>query len=257
MYCGNCGTEIPDHAKFCNNCGSSCGETGATVIIPETTQGNFNQQESTPPIPVKAKKIKPMTLILSLVGLAVLACVFVFVFKGSPEPEGKYISFQSQQEFLMCEKPVNNMGTLVYYYLPYGESFYKEIEHNYRVSSSKIIIEGVGEDEGKEFVFEYVNNGEYLINTSYYLEGEIPAGKHFDASLKGVAEDKDMNVYNMEFSKDGKFKFIFKDGKEFEHEYEREGDLIKYSYPSLKIDVVNLIYNGRLYPNGYYKLHTD
>ena len=44
MFCGKCGTQVPDDNKFCSNCGSPMGDTAPSQATTEVPQ-NTNQEK--------------------------------------------------------------------------------------------------------------------------------------------------------------------------------------------------------------------
>ena len=63
MYCSNCGKELPDNAKFCNNCGAQQGAAQPAAAPrpqpapPPPPQGQYpTQPEPTTPVPNGKKK---------------------------------------------------------------------------------------------------------------------------------------------------------------------------------------------------------
>ena len=43
MFCSNCGAQLPDHAKFCNMCGTPTG-VGGPAPQAGARQQNFRQE---------------------------------------------------------------------------------------------------------------------------------------------------------------------------------------------------------------------
>ena len=64
MYCPECGAELPDNSKFCNDCGNKIhiqsSEQTQTTSSPEPQQAVTEQQpQATPPITATAPNTKP------------------------------------------------------------------------------------------------------------------------------------------------------------------------------------------------------
>lgn len=74
MFCSKCGTEIPDNAVFCPECGNRLGNTGTGL--------NY-QTKPTYQTAVVPKRKKFYIIIAAIVGLAVIALVSFFLIRGA------------------------------------------------------------------------------------------------------------------------------------------------------------------------------
>lgn len=73
MYCIHCGTQLPDNAKFCHNCGNAIS-TGRTSPEPPAPQ----PAPPTPQPPI-AKKQRPKWMVPLIVGASVMAALIVVI----------------------------------------------------------------------------------------------------------------------------------------------------------------------------------
>ena len=73
-YCSNCGQEVQDGVKFCNNCGAPVNGDGAQQVNAEQGRQTNNAYQYYDQIPAKeSKKKRSMLTALFGIGLLILA----------------------------------------------------------------------------------------------------------------------------------------------------------------------------------------
>ncbi len=95
MFCNQCGTEIPENAKFCNKCGCAVnaeGEEKKIIHTAENTKAEPNKTETAKEPPYmkycdKMKKINKLTLIAQFLSVILgLSILFLPIYQYKYEP---------------------------------------------------------------------------------------------------------------------------------------------------------------------------
>jgi hypothetical protein len=105
MYCGNCGVQMSDGARFCSGCGSSLG---ATASEPSAGVGSAIPGDVIPAAaPTAASGRRPGVLIAGVVALAVVGGIGGYAIKGQftpAKPKVKTFSAASLDEQIKDSK---------------------------------------------------------------------------------------------------------------------------------------------------------
>lgn len=82
MFCSNCGTQIPDHSRFCAACGKAAGMPPEQAPAPKSTVPNAPRQRIT------GRKKTDISLIFTIINCAVIVlsvgAYFLFLRQGAP-----------------------------------------------------------------------------------------------------------------------------------------------------------------------------
>ncbi len=88
MFCTKCGKEVPAHCKFCQNCGEPIITSTSTEVPKSLSEDIQTSNETTPETSSPKKKGTPkksrkkLLLLCGIPVLAILAIVFIFIYKN-------------------------------------------------------------------------------------------------------------------------------------------------------------------------------
>jgi hypothetical protein len=222
MYCGKCGTEVPDGFEYCMKCGTKISATDSSIATL-----------------TKKKKWKLIIPILIVLLLAVSAGVY-FIFLRAPEIEGTYVKpFYSKSIFeyrFALDDGSSTKGT----YEEWIDDF-NLINGTYEVKNGQVTTTGIM--LGDTYIETYDIYKGYLVPAEYSYDGIIPNSKTFDVKCS-----KDESYY--QFNADGTLSRQFKNSDDQivnqSGTYQRDGDLIKFKIEGQEGDFTLLIYKGRI-----------
>lgn len=234
MFCGKCGSNIPDGYEFCMKCGTKIDLESLevdTIQIPVMS----NQ------VPSNKNRLKILIPVVVLVVIAISIGSY-FVFFTSTKIEGRYNGYSSYDDGYFdftTDKTSSNKGTYVYLLsniLDYPENGVWEIK------DGKLIISDYYHDN--DILLMYKN---YIYYADYTYKCKIPDGKTFDL-ICTLGESK------YSFSKNGAFTSTY-EGDVTTGTYERDGDTIsvKLKQPTTRKDFRLLIVEDGINNSAYYK----
>lgn len=223
MYCPNCGTQLPDDAEFCRNCGARVGARGDRGSG-ESLQGTAAEK--------KRKLSGGWITLISLASVLVLFCaIFLPIYYSAPllpvasatsDGNARFTyDFDKKTGILKIEEKAKRTEDENYWYnrSPYADDQWlialSDISSNYNVQSLQLCCSyGFSNDTLEEYVF---GNNKYIAN------GKI---KEIDNSYT--------DLDNSEYNRRERYVFEAKNNRlekvtEFS-DYDRDGSSYTYFY---------------------------
>ena len=225
MYCGTCGKELPDGAKFCNGCGAAQSEAvttepKTTPVVNQTTLPTAEKPEK------KKKKVnkKLLAVVAVVLMVAVVAAIVIPIFFPSKEDTGKETIYVCVNEVYYNFKgdPVRNIA-------------YKYDEAGNLLSSKADIAEDTVLFDEELQVYTYVNGicdgtvdqiDEYSYNEFGYLIQQTSNHNGNFTVEYTYNEDNDFVSYVQKFEPSGEDDAETAAPASYECKYSNDGYLV-------------------------------
>lgn len=173
MFCPQCGNNLPEDARFCDNCGHNLNaaeapSTTANQASPAQDRPRQENQPQAPPAPQAKKGFNPALLVIPLVIIIVAAAVFLFNQDSTPTYRDYYQRLL--QEYV---KALNSFSTIA----EYQEAGISSLYNDYAAADIGYTLQDLDYDDIPELIIsafgEYTAGQGLIFDLYTFKNGEL------------------------------------------------------------------------------------